>query len=196
MFSVFRPPARTIQRFIAESQTLPLSYGDVGLTRSAGTKPTGGDMDETVTAIGRGPADFARARSALGAWKQFDLGWVELFPNAAPPVSGTVVAVLIHHLGFWSLNGARVIYDVVDDGAGSTRFGFAYGTLSNHAESGEELFEVSLNPESDEVLYRIRAFSRPGALLTRLGYPIDRLLQARFRRESVEAMRRATRGIL
>jgi uncharacterized protein (UPF0548 family) len=50
------------------------------------------------------------------------------------------VAVLIRHLRFWSLNGARVLCNV--GGAGDDgRFVFAYGTLTNHAESGEELFD-------------------------------------------------------
>ena len=40
---------------------------------------------------------------------------------------------------------------------GKTRFGFAYGTLTNHAESGEELFEVFLDPQRADVIYRILA---------------------------------------
>ena len=73
----------------------------------------------------------------------------------------------------------------------AARFGFAYGTLTNHAESGEELFEVVLDPTTQDVLYRIRAISWPQALLTRFSQPIVRLLQARFRRDSGEAMMRA-----
>ena len=83
------------------------------------------------------------------------------------------MAVLIRHLGFWSLNGCRVLYSVgsLDDVA---RFGFAYGTLTNHAESGEELFEVFIDPQTDEVIYRIRAISWPQATLARIGQPIVR----------------------
>ena len=121
------------------------------------------------------------------AWKQFDIGWVETFPRHAPVEVGTVVAVLIQHLGFWSLNGCRVLYTVGGDG----RFGFAYGTLTNHAESGEELFDVFLDPESDEVRYRIRATSKRQAALARIGQPIARALQARFRRDSAAVMKRA-----
>ena len=86
-----------------------------------------------------------------------------------------------------------MVYRVGDLDRG-TRFGFAYGTLTNHAESGEELFEVCLNPDSGAVVYRIRAVSRPRAALARIGYPVTRWLQARFRRDSAEAMRRATGG--
>jgi hypothetical protein len=60
--------------------------------------------------------------------------------------------------------------------------------------SGEELFEVFVDPRTDEVIYRIRATSRPRALLARVGQPIVRVLQARFRSDSVNAMKRATSG--
>ncbi len=95
--------------------------------------------------------------------------------------------MMVHHLGFWSLNGCRVVYTLGDRQTGST-FGFAYGTLTNHAETGEENFEVSLRPETEEVIYRIRAVSKPRAALAKLGYPLTRMLQARFRRDSIAAM--------
>jgi len=189
MFAAVRPTPPAIDRFICNSQALPLSYSPVGIVR---TETTHGDHDEEVVAIGHGRADFQRARSALEAWKQFDIGWVELFPADAPVVAGTVVAVLIRHFGFWSLNGCRVVYAVGDSDQGA-RFGFAYGTLTNHAKAGEELFEVFLDPQTEDVMYRIRAVSWPHAMLTRLGQPIVRLLQARFRKDSAEAMKRAMR---
>ena len=188
MFLIRRPSRLAIDRFLRDSQELPLSYGPIGIVKGQ----TGfDDLDEEVVAIGRGETDFERARAALMAWKQFDIGWVETFPRDAPVATGTAVAVLIHHLGFWSLNGCRVIYSVgsPDDVA---RFGFAYGTLTNHAESGEELFEVFIDPQTDEVMYRIRATSWPQAMLARVGQPIVRALQARFRRHSAAAMKRAT----
>jgi uncharacterized protein (UPF0548 family) len=188
MFLARRPSQLAIDRFLRDSQELPLSYGPVGLVTG---KTAGDDLDEEVVAIGRGEADFERARAALIAWKQFDIGWVEVFPRGAPVAGGTVVAVLIRHLGFWSLNGCRVLYRVggLNDVA---RFGFAYGTLINHAEAGEELFEVFLDPQTDEVNYRIRAISWPQVTLARVGQPIVRALQARFRRHSAAAMQRAT----
>lgn len=189
MFLVRRPSPEHIDRFLRESQVLPLSYGPTGIVEANGVRE---GVDEATAVIGHGTAAFERARAALSAWKQFDLGWVETFPPAAPVVPGTVVAVLIRHLGFWSLNGCRVVYGVgsLNDAA---RFGFAYGTLTNHAESGEELFEVFIDPETDEVIYRIRAISWPQAALARVGQPFVRVLQERFRDQSAAAMRRATR---
>jgi uncharacterized protein (UPF0548 family) len=188
MFLARRPSPQTIDRFLLDSQDLPLSYGPIGIVR---TETTRQGLDEAIVAIGRGNADFERARAALIAWKQFDIGWVETFPRRAPVAVGTVVAVLIRHLGFWSLNGCRVLYSVgcLD---GAARFGFAYGTLTNHAETGEELFEVFIDPQTDEVMYRIRATSWPQATLARVGQPIVRALQARFRRHSAAAMKLAT----
>src|SRR5262249_1661869 len=92
--------------------------------------------------------------------------------------------------GFWSLNGARVLYHVGGTD-GQDAFGFAYGTLTNHAESGEELFEGSIDRQSGDVMYRIRAGSRPQSALGWIGQPIVRLVQARFRNDSAVAMRRA-----
>ena len=100
------------------------------------------------------------------------------------------MAVLVRHLGFWSLNGCRVVY-VSDDERGTDSFGFAYGTLANHAEVGEELFEVTFDPQTEQVRYRIRAVSKPRALAARLGYPFTRSLQARFRRDSLAALERS-----
>jgi uncharacterized protein (UPF0548 family) len=190
MFLARRPSRETIDRFLLDSQDLPLSYGPIGIVTAETARHA---LDEAIVVIGRGETDFARARAALIAWKQFDIGWVETFPRRAPVAVGTVVAVLIRHLGFWSLNGCRVLYSVgsLDDAA---RFGFAYGTLTNHAEAGEELFEVFIDPQTDEVIYRIRAISWPQATLARLGQPIVRALQARFRRQSAAAMKRATRS--
>ena len=185
-----RPSQDAIDRYIASSQGLPLSYSPVGLAR---VETIGHDIDELVVAIGHGEADFERARAALGAWKHFDIGWVNLFPRNASVEPGTVVAVLIRHHGFWSLNGCRVVYGIGDRERGA-RFGFAYGTLTNHAEAGEEVFEVCLGSGSKEVTYRIRAASRPRAMLARIGYLAVRMLQARFRRDSASAMQRATGG--
>ena len=174
-----------IARFLAESEGLRFSYEPIGLVKS-GECPS---LDEASCVIGRGAADFERARTALSEWKQFDLGWVELFPPASPIATGSVVAVLIRHLGFWSLNGCRVAYHLPPR---EFAFGYAYGTLPNHAESGEELFEVFIDPRTDDVIYRIRATSKPQSMLARVGEPIVRILQERFRRDSGRAMRRAT----
>ena len=189
MFFARRPLPSAIERFLVDSRDLPLSYGPIGIVT---TNTVHRRLDQASVVVGRGVADFERARAALAAWKPFDIGWTETFPRHAPVAAGTVVAVLIRHLGFWSLNGCRVLYDVGGP-TDAARFGFAYGTLTNHAESGEELFEVFIDPQTQDVVYRIRAISWPQTALTRVGQPVVRALQARFRRDSMAAMARATR---
>ena len=188
MFLMQRPSPAEIQQFLDRSHSLPLSYGPIGIVSNRST--VGRRDDQTVT-IGHGEADFERARLALARWKHVDIGWVEAFPNQASIDAGTDVALLIRHLGFWSLNGARVLYHVGGT-SGQAAFGFAYGTLTNHAESGEELFQVSIAPDTGDVTYRIRAVSWPQSALAWIGQPIVRVLQARFRRDSAAALARAT----
>jgi uncharacterized protein (UPF0548 family) len=186
MFLPTRPSLGHIDRFLAQSRDLSLSYEPIGLATQGALSF---DLDEDVTALGSGEAVFERATRALVDWTHFRVGWVEVFPRRAAIVPGSIVAVLIHHMGFWSLNGCRVVYRVGE--RSETEFGFAYGTLTNHAEAGEELFKVVFRPESGEVSYSIRAVSRPRALVARLGYPVVRSLQARFRSESARMMRLA-----
>lgn len=60
----------------------------------------------------------------------------------------------------------RIVY-VLDE---ADRAGFAYGTLDGHPERGEEAFDVRRTGEL--VSLTIRSFTRPGAPLVRLGWPI------------------------
>ena len=100
------------------------------------------------------------------------------------------MAVIARLLGLWWLNACGIVY-VVDEEGPVQRFGIAYGTLPEHAESGEERFTVEWREADSAVWYDILAFSRPQQLLARLGYPFARRLQKRFARDSAAAMRRA-----
>ena len=63
MFLAQRPSSQTIDRFIANSRSLPISYAPIGLVRHE-TARTG--IDEAVGTIGRGDADFERAKISKG----------------------------------------------------------------------------------------------------------------------------------
>jgi len=186
MFSLTRPSERDIAHFLADSRDLPLSYEPVGL---ALTDKSAFRLDEAIVPLGSGAAAYERAKDALREWTHFNLGWVHLYPRRASIEPGTIVAVVIRHFGFWSINGCRVVYSVGSDTG--AEFGFAYGTLTNHAEMGEEVFKVVLRPETREVQYVLRAASKPRDPLAKLGRPIVRVLQSRFRRDSGRAMQRA-----
>ena len=151
-------------------------------------------VDHTRIKLGQGEEVFTKAKAALGRWEQFRLGWVEVWSPETPIQTGEVVAVIARNLGLWWLNGCRIVY-VLDEPGSVSRYGFAYGTLPDHAGTGEERFLVEWDRASGVVWYDILAFSRPQWLLTRLGYPYMRWLQKRFGKESAAAMVRAVNNV-
>ena len=145
-------------------------------------------VDHNRVRLGSGEETFARAVEALHGWRMFDVGWVKVCWPDTPIGVGNTVAVLGEHYGFWSLNACRIIY-LVEEGDGVRRSGFAYGTLPEHAQSGEERFTVEWD-QNDEVWYDLYAFSKPNSVLVRIGKPFARALQKRFARDSMRAMAR------
>jgi uncharacterized protein (UPF0548 family) len=123
----------------------------------------------------------------------FKIPWLKLHWPSAPIQVGTDVAISVHHFGFYSLNACRIVY-VINDEIPIKRFGFAYGTLVGHAESGEERLVVEWNRDQDTVWYDILAFSRPQKIFARLGYPLSRSLQRKFARASKVAILQAVRA--
>jgi len=180
-----KPNGPTLARLLATHQTNPFSYAAVRGTQ--GDAPAGYRVDHNRILIGHGVDQFEAAKAAIDEWKMFDLDWVELFPTRPLVHIGTTVAVVVRHLGFWSVNISRLIY-VIDE---VSRYGFAYGTLPCHSEEGEERFLIERDPNTNEVWYDLYAFSRPKHPLARIGFPIARHLQKRFTRESLAAMKRS-----
>ena len=183
LFTLTRPPAASLRRLVETQRSLGFSYPEVGATR--GEPPRHADRDHNRTLLGHGDAVFAAAREAIRGWRMFDLGWLEIVP---PDLirEGECAVMVTRTLGLWSANVTRVVYVVDEEDA----FGFAYGTLPHHAESGEERFLVERGPDGS-VTYDILAFSRPESPIVRLCKPLARALQRRFARDSMAAMRSA-----
>lgn len=182
MFYWRKPSSDQVQTQLAQQAALPFSYSAVGQTNQ--TPPPGYVVDHNRVQIGTGRAIFEQAKQALRQWRMFDLGWVQICSPYAPLMPGTTVGVLATVCGWWSLNACRIVY-VVDE---PDRYGFAYGTLPDHLERGEERFLVEWRPADDAVWYDILAFSRPQHLLAKIGYPVVRQLQKRFAHDSKQAM--------
>jgi uncharacterized protein (UPF0548 family) len=166
----------------------PFSYSEVGATAEADALAAlAADyyVDRHRFALGTGRALFERARAALFAWRHFEIPWLELQGATALAAQGQGVATLTCVAGLWFLNPCRVVY--------TEAAAFAYGTLPGHVERGEERFAVRLDSVSAQVHYEITAFSRPAALVTRLGLPFARRLQKRFAASSAEALAQALR---
>lgn len=190
MFRLTAPSEDEIRRFISKQRDSGFSYPQVGA--SASTLPAGYNVDHNRVQLGRGEGTWQRATEAIRGWRMFSMPWVNLHWASAPIQVGTDVAVSVRHFGFYSLNACRIVY-VVDEESPVTRFGFAYGTLGEHAESGEERFTVEWSRDDDRVWYDILAFSRPRQMFARLGYPLSRLLQKRFAEGSKAAMIQSVR---
>jgi uncharacterized protein (UPF0548 family) len=206
-----KPSAEILRQFVEEQAGLPFTYAAVGAT--ANTPPAGFVVDRTRIELGSGESVFLAAKAALRRWQQFQLGWVAAWSPTTPIEDGRVVAIMGWAVGCWWLNACRIIYTIdgqVDRKVAALRedavtkaeadatntdpttsYGFAYGTLPGHVESGEERFLVEWNRETDRVAYDILAFSKPNHPLTRLGYPFVRRSQKRFGRESAASMFRA-----
>ena len=194
MFFLTRPSEDAIAGVLRGQRERPFSYAEVGASRAGPEKLSGYVVDRNRVRLGEGEELFERAVGALRAWRMFDVGWARLVPAGAPTGVGTTVGVLAQHYGFWSLNVSRVVYGFENEGGGVVRRGFAYGTLPEHAESGEERFTIEWHENDGSVFYDLYAFSRPNHALARVGRPVARGLQRRFARDSLQTMARATAG--
>ena len=197
MFRLRQPEKAWINAYLASLGGEKLSYSDVGATRElneAQLRSRGYVIDHNRVQLGAGRNAFEAAKQAVRAWTMFAMPWVQLcWPEAEIRV-GTNVASLIRHFGFASVNPCRIVYTLDETTESGERYGFAYGTLREHEERGEERFTVEMHASDGSVWYDVLAFSRPGNLVTAIGKPVARALQRRFVRDSKAAMVRAVAG--
>jgi uncharacterized protein (UPF0548 family) len=189
IFSLRVPDDAYIQRRLSELKHKPYNYSCQGATWQPDPAP-GWQVSHFRAKLGHGPERFAMAQQAVLNWQMFQMDWVRLCFPQAPVEVGTLVAVQAWHLGFLSLNFARILY-VIEE---KHRFGFAYGTVGEHAMRGEERFVVECQPADGTVHYDLYAISKPNHWLTSLAQPLMKRYQKRFARESLRAMQRAVRG--
>ena len=185
MFMIREPSEADVARFIASQRDVPYTYAEVGATNA--TPPAGYNVDHNRIQLGSGEAIYGSAVEALKKWRHFELGWVAIVPRDVVVKVGATVAVKARAFGTWSLNACRIVYTIDE----SRRFGFAYGTLPDHVEKGEERFLVEWLAD-DSVWYDILAFSRPQHPLVKLSAPLARRLQAQFARASLNRMKSLT----
>ena len=185
MIRLQRPSPAQIAAALGDCDA-PFGYAEVGATAdpdALARLERDYYVDRHRFALGTGRALFDRARAALFAWRQFEIPWLAIHGATPPAAKGQVVATLARVAGIWFLNPCRVVY--AEDSA------FAYGTLPGHVERGEERFAVRFDSVSEQVTYEITAFSRPAALLAKLGLPFARRVQKRVALASGRALAHA-----
>jgi len=199
MFTFCKLTDAQIRSHLERVGDAPFTYPNVGCTKDLQSPlDTGWNRDHERVLVGSGRDAFERAKDAVRQWRMFPTAVAKLCWPSCPIEVDRTVAVLYRAapLQCWMLFPARIAY-VIDETDSDTdveqleQFGFAYGTIADHPERGEERFLVEWDRRTDEVWYDLLAISRPGHWLARLGYPYTRYEQARFRRLSCAAMKRA-----
>lgn len=183
MFSFRKPSPETLRAVLESQKGVKLTYQEVGATQDQ-QSPQGFVIDHTRARLGEGKEVFSAAKAGLKRWRQYSFPWLDAWPDDTPIRAGNEVATVAHLLGFWWVNVCRIVYTIDEP----KRFGYAYGTVPEHVECGEERFLVELT-ESGEVWYDIYAFSRPQSWLARIGYPYVRRIQKLFGQYSVAALK-------
>lgn len=185
MFLLGSKTEHRVRRILERHKASKLSYEGVGRTQTL--LPAGCEVHRGQFLLGEGSHVFYKAKEAVQQWRMFDIPWVRLYRENVPLKAGNTVAILAGGFGVWMVNLCRVVY-VIDE---PRRYGFAYGTLPEHAEAGEERFLVEWR-DDNLVWYEVLAFSHEQQLLAKLAYPIARRLQKKFRNDSGLAMQKAS----
>jgi uncharacterized protein (UPF0548 family) len=183
-----RPDEAILRQFIQKEGQADFSYPEIGMSRTDDFI-SGYDNDLNRIRLGQGEEVYRAACEAIRNWQMFPGGWASIAPGVPPIREGETVAMIVRLYGFYWVNSCRIVYTFEED-AEVKKFGFAYGTLPNHIEKGEERFSVEMLPDGS-VWYDLRAYSRPRFWLVKLGYPVARFFQRRFVKDSQRAMQRA-----
>ena len=183
MFRVRRPDAEHLQHFLARQRNAPLTYAEIGASFDD-VMPSGYHHVRAAADLGTGDHVWEAARAGIQAWTAHRSAGMTVVPGDAPIAEGITVAVITPAGPLVVLASCRIVR-VVDE---PDRYGFAYGTLPAHPEEGEERF-VATRDDTGKVRFEVAAFSRPHDLLTKLGGPVPRRLQARATQRYLDGMR-------
>ena len=167
---------------LADLASRQLTYEPRGRTQD-GPLPPHYQHLEVERRLGAGDTAYRTACESLMAYgPQRGLG---LRPQATAPRAAVGVDVLsrLAVLGV----PCRVVWAMET----ADRTGFGYGTLEGHIESGEEGFLIERR--GDDVYAVVRAYTRPGGWLTRLGGPVTWRLQRLAALGYLRALQRAVR---
>lgn len=191
MFTLFEPSETAIIKYFDEQKDLPFSYAETGASKNE--IPANYPINHHRQKLGNGAQTFARAKQAIDRWTMYKLDWTRIYPPETLIDVGESVCVIVNHGFCWSLNSCRIVYVLDESSAETERYGFAFGTLPGHSETGEERFTVEWNRADDSVFYELLSFAKPHHILAHLGFPFVTLFQRKFARDSGKAMLESVR---
>eukprot|EP01025_Chloroclados_australasicus_P055123 TRINITY_DN6604_c1_g1_i4.p1 TRINITY_DN6604_c1_g1~~TRINITY_DN6604_c1_g1_i4.p1 ORF type:complete len:199 (-),score=21.30 TRINITY_DN6604_c1_g1_i4:420-1016(-) len=169
------------------------NYKEEGKTEDKSLKSGQWMIDEHQVQLGKGKKAYQKAKQALQQWDQFQLDWACVPAAKAIPLKNEqLYAVCARTAGIWNSNPLKVQYISENhqriDKTRRKIFSVGSGTLRGHMLAGEESFQIEWNKKDDSVWYKIYTFSRPSTPLAVLTYPIVRLQQRRFAKDSIKKM--------
>ncbi|KAG0568675.1 hypothetical protein KC19_6G037200 [Ceratodon purpureus] len=177
-------------KFKGATRESPLS-GD----RAEELKKNGFAINHASVKLGSGKNAFLQGKEALQNWGHFQLPWASV--DASTPIKeGSKFCVCANEIVTWVMNPLQVLYvdsktpSSVDQKHQQAAFAYGSGTLHGHMLAGEEKFLVEWR-EDDSVWYEISSFAKPANFLSFAGYPVARLQQKMFAKQSMAAMQRA-----
>ena len=160
-----------------------LTYRPAGISLGRET-PRGLERRHWTTTL-RGNNAFERGCEALRTWTVHRGAGLILLADGPIAVGTNVAFSAPLPIGF--VDGTCRIVAVVDE---SDRFGFAYGTLPVHPETGEESFLV-VRDRTGAVRFDVEGVSRPTQTLARVFPPVANRLQDAAVRRYLSAMEHA-----
>jgi uncharacterized protein (UPF0548 family) len=175
-----RPSEHELANLLARCPADPLTYSPVGGSLT-GVAPAGLRRHRWSTAL---PAEaFDRASAAIREWAVHRGAGLTVVADGPFAVGTNVAMSAPLPVGFVDVT-CRLV-SVVDE---PDRFGFAYGTLPVHPETGEEAFLVVR--DRDGLRFDVQAVSAPRHPLARLAPPVADRLQHRGVERYLAAMLR------
>jgi uncharacterized protein (UPF0548 family) len=181
VISLRRLDSAKVAALLAAARAAPLTYAEVGASRDEHL-PSGYHHVRMSERIGDAAA-FDLAVAGLRTWAVQGGAGLHVYPSDPVEPDATIVAVT-------SVGPMQVVVScrVVEVFKSPDLFGFAYGTLSGHPESGEESFVVERRDGA--TFFTVSAFSKPVDPLARLAGPCGRVVQRSVTRRYIDALRR------
>ena len=164
-----------LDRLHRRAQRADITYDHVGSTIDPDRWPGRRPRTRSLT-LGRGEGVFDAAGDALRRWAPQRAIGARVHPADASIEIGVTVLVVLAFGPFEIVAPDRIVA-VVDQ---PDAFGFAYGTLADHPERGEEAFLVR-RTHDDVVVATVRVDAGPASLGAHVAAP----LVLRFQRAAV-----------
>lgn len=173
-----RPDESGLAELLARCSDAALTYAPLGGSLN-GVVPAG--LHRHRWSIPLPDSAFERAKEAISAWRVHRGAGLSVIADGPIAVGTNIAMSAPLPLGFVDVT-CRVVA-VVDE---ERRYGFAYGTLPVHPETGEEAFIVVR--DNDGLRFEVRAVSAPRHPIARLVQPLANRLQDSAVRRYLSAM--------